>query len=132
MKKLIGAIVLAISFAWFFMRSIWGRMKEGRAIDFCRKASYTGGVTAVGADLVNAATPQAMPIAAGYTLTEILGVVGATVAVLGFMFGQFWAMRKDRREAEESRAKLRRLARETGRVPLDIDPANDDDRERRA
>lgn len=101
-----------------------------RTIAACRRVTYTGAATACTAPIANAAAP--MPIANGLTLSEILGIIGAVVAVTGLLAGQFWAWRKDQREAAENRARLRRLAHET--IPAALAPCANDtpEQERRA
>lgn len=66
-------------------------------------------------------TVEGLPIAAGKTATyggaigalvsswsisEIGVVVGIVVGVLGLIFGQYWAWRRDRREAAEQEMKM--------------------------
>ena len=66
-------------------------------------------------------TVESLPIAAGKTATyggaigafvsgwsisEIGVVVGIVVGVLGLIFGQYWAWRRDRREAAEQEMKM--------------------------
>ena len=40
-------------------------------------------------------------LVSGWTISEIGVVVGIVVGVLGLIFGQYWAWRRDRREAAE-------------------------------
>ena len=42
----------------------------------------------------------------GWTISEIGVVVGIVVGVLGLIFGQYWAWRRDRREAAEQEMKM--------------------------
>ena len=42
----------------------------------------------------------------GWTISEIGVVVGIVVGVLGLIFGQYWAWRRDRREAAEQEIKM--------------------------
>lgn len=42
----------------------------------------------------------------GWTISEIGVVIGSVVAVLGLIFGQYWAWRRDRREAAEQEMKM--------------------------
>ena len=42
----------------------------------------------------------------GWTISEIGVVVGIVVGVLGLIFGQYWAWRRDRREAAEQEVKM--------------------------
>ena len=42
----------------------------------------------------------------GWTISEIGIVVGIVVGVLGLIFGQYWAWRRDRREAAEQEMKM--------------------------
>ena len=42
----------------------------------------------------------------GWTISEIGVVVGIVVGVLGLIFGQYWAWRRDRREAAEQETKM--------------------------
>ena len=41
----------------------------------------------------------------GWTISEIGVVIGSVVAVLGLIFGQYWAWRRDRRELAEHELK---------------------------
>ena len=42
----------------------------------------------------------------GWTISEIGVVVGIVVGVLGLIFGQYWAWRRDHREAAEQEMKM--------------------------
>ena len=42
----------------------------------------------------------------GWSISEIGVVVGIVVGVLGLIFGQYWAWRRDRREAAEQEMKM--------------------------
>lgn len=42
----------------------------------------------------------------GWTISEIGVVIGSVVAVLGLIFGQYWAWRRERRETAEQEMKM--------------------------
>ena len=42
----------------------------------------------------------------GWTISEIGVVIGSVVAVLGLIFGQYWAWRRERRETAEQETKM--------------------------
>ena len=42
----------------------------------------------------------------GWTISEVGVVVGIVVGVLGLIFGQYWAWRRDHREAAEQEMKM--------------------------
>ncbi|MBB6579578.1 hypothetical protein HNP33_003692 [Comamonas odontotermitis] len=64
---------------------------ESAAIVAGKTAAYGGATTAV---------------VSGMSLSEMGIIVGAIVGVLGLIFGQYWAWRKDRREAREMEARM--------------------------
>lgn len=64
---------------------------EGLPIAAGKTATYSG---AIGA------------FVSGWTISEIGVVVGIVVGVLGLIFGQYWAWRRDRREAAEQEMKM--------------------------
>ena len=64
---------------------------EGLPIAAGKTATYGG---AIGA------------LVSGWTISEIGVVVGIVVGVLGLIFGQYWAWRRDRREAAEQEMKM--------------------------
>lgn len=63
-------------------------------------AAIMAGKTAVYAGAATAAV-------SGMTLSEIGVIVGIAAAVLGMLFGQFWAWRRDSREYREMEARMR-------------------------
>lgn len=64
---------------------------EGLPIAAGKTATYGG---AIGA------------LVSGWSISEIGVVVGIVVGVLGLIFGQYWAWRRDRREAAEQEMKM--------------------------
>ncbi|WP_057092906.1 hypothetical protein KV708_19125 [Comamonas thiooxydans] len=64
---------------------------ENGAIVAGKTAAYGGAVSAV---------------VSGLTISELGVIVGIAVAVLGMIFGQYWAWRKDRREQREMEARM--------------------------
>lgn len=44
----------------------------------------------------------------GLTLNELGVIVGIVAAMVGLLMGQFWSMKKDRREAREMELRMRR------------------------
>ena len=64
---------------------------EGLPIAAGKTATYGG---AIGA------------LVSGWTISEIGVVVGIVVGVLGLIFGQYWAWRRDCREAAEQEMKM--------------------------
>ena len=64
---------------------------EGLPIAAGKTATYVG---AIGA------------LVSGWSISEIGVVVGIVVGVLGLIFGQYWAWRRDRREAAEQEMKM--------------------------
>ena len=64
---------------------------EGLPIAAGKTATYGG---AIGA------------LVSGWTISEIGVVVGIVVGVLGLIFGQYWAWRRERREAAEQEMKM--------------------------
>lgn len=56
-------------------------------------------------------------VVSGFTISEIGIIGGLIVALLGFLAGQYWSWRKDRREERESlerRERLRVMAGDAG------------------
>ena len=64
---------------------------EGLPITVGKAATYVG---AIGA------------FVSGWTISEIGVVVGIVVGVLGMIFGQYWAWRREKREAAEQEVRL--------------------------
>lgn len=65
---------------------------ESAAIVAGKTAAYGGAATAA---------------VSGLTLSEVGVIVGIAVGVLGLIFGQFWSLRRDRREEREMEARMK-------------------------
>ena len=64
---------------------------ENSAIVTGKAAAYGGALTA---------------FASGMTVSEFGVIVGVLVGVLGLIFGQYWAWRRDKREAREMEVRM--------------------------
>ena len=67
---------------------------------------YLGTVAAIVAGKTAAYGGATTAVVSGMSLSEMGIIVGAIVGVLGLIFGQYWAWRKDRREAREMEARM--------------------------
>ena len=89
MKKIMATVALLLA---LLLRKLWARTPETppeqASIVAGKVATYTGAGAAV---------------ASGFSLSEWGVVIGIAVGLLGLIFGQYWAIRKARREDAESR-----------------------------
>ena len=82
---------------------------ETSAIIAGKAATYGGATGAVVSGLCipdSAYSAPAEIILTGFTLSEFGVIVGIAVGVLGFLFGQFWSWRRDKREARELEVRM--------------------------